>query len=223
MKVERWARIVLALMLVAGIIVAFFYRDRLSFEALDNAIKEAGLWGPLLFMFIYAIATVLFLPGSILTFAGGALFGPLAGTFYNLTGATLGASLAFLVARYLASEWAARKAGDRMKQLMQGVQEEGWRFVAFTRLVPLFPFFLLNYALGLTRIRLTHYILATYVFMLPGAFAFTYIGYAGREVAQGAEGMIQKILIALGLVAALVFLPRFVKRLRRTGKQSNGA
>ncbi len=221
MKLERWARIVLALMLAVGIIVAFFYRDRLNFETLDDVIKEAGLWGPLLFMIIYAIATVLFLPGSILTFAGGALFGPLAGTFYNLTGATLGATLAFLVARYLASEWAARKAGDRMKQLMQGVQEEGWRFVAFTRLVPLFPFFLLNYALGLTRIRLAHYILATYVFMLPGAFAFTYIGYAGREVAQGAEGTIQKILIALGLVAALVFLPRFVKRLRRTGKGSN--
>lgn len=221
MKLEHWARVVLALMLAAGIIVAFFYRDRLSFETLDDVIKEAGLWGPLLFMIIYAIATVLFLPGSILTFAGGALFGPLAGTFYNLTGATLGATLAFLVARYLASEWAARKAGDRMKQLMQGVQEEGWRFVAFTRLVPLFPFFLLNYALGLTRIRLAHYILATYVFMLPGAFAFTYIGYAGREVAQGAEGMIQKILVALGLVAALVFLPRFVKRLRRTGKRSN--
>ncbi|MCR4346537.1 MAG: TVP38/TMEM64 family protein [Sulfuricaulis sp.] len=221
MKLERWARIVLALMLAAGIIVAFFYRDRLSFETLDDVIKEAGLWGPLLFMIIYAIATVLFLPGSILTFAGGALFGPLAGTFYNLTGATLGATLAFLVARYLASEWAARKAGDRVKQLMQGVQEEGWRFVAFTRLMPLFPFFLLNYALGLTRIRLAHYILATYVFMLPGAFAFTYIGYAGREVAQGAEGMIHKILIALGLVAALVFLPRFVKRFRRTGKRSN--
>lgn len=221
MKLERWARIVLTSMLAAGIIVAFFYRDRLSFETLDDVIKEAGLWGPLLFMIIYAIATVLFLPGSILTFAGGALFGPLAGTFYNLTGATLGATLAFLVARYLASEWAARKAGDRVKQLMQGVQEEGWRFVAFTRLVPLFPFFLLNYALGLTRIRLAHYILATYVFMLPGAFAFTYIGYAGREVAQGAEGMIHKILIALGLVAALVFLPRFVKRFRRTGKRSN--
>lgn len=102
-----------------------------------------------------------------------------------LTGATLDATLAFLVAHYLASEWAARKAGDRMKQLMQGVQEVGWRFVAFTRLVPLFPFFLLNYALGLTRIRLVHYILATYVFMLPGAF--TDIGNAGREVAQGTE------------------------------------
>jgi uncharacterized membrane protein YdjX (TVP38/TMEM64 family) len=219
MKAEHWIRIVLALLLATSIILAFFFRDWLSLDALDDVIKEAGLWGPLLFMVIYAFATVLFLPGSILTFAGGALFGPLAGTFYNLTGATLGATLAFLVARYLASEWATRKAGDRMKQLMQGVQEEGWRFVAFTRLVPLFPFFLLNYALGLTRIRLAHYILATYVFMLPGAFAFTYIGYTGREIAQGSEGMIQKILIALGLVAALVFLPRFVKRLRRTGKR----
>lgn len=213
----------LALMLAAGVIAAFFNRDWLSFESLDNAIREAGLWGPLLFMALYAIATVLFLPGSILTFAGGALFGPLAGTFYNLTGATLGATLAFLVARHLASEWAARKAGDRMKQLMQGVQDEGWRFVAFARLVPFFPFFLLNYALGLTRIRLAHYILATYVFMLPGAFAFTYIGHAGREVAQGTEGMIQKILISLGLVATLVFLPRFIKRFRKAGKRSNGA
>ena len=218
MKAALWARIFLALLLTTGIIVAYFYRDHLSFEMLDKTIKEAGWWGPLVFMLLYAVATVLFLPGSILTLAGGALFGPLAGTLYNLTGATMGATLAFLVARYLASEWAARKAGERMKLLMKGVEDEGWRFVAFTRLVPLFPFFLLNYALGLTRIRITHYILATYVFMLPGAFAFTYLGYAGREVAQGGEGMIQKILIALGLVAAIIFIPRFIKRLRRAGK-----
>lgn len=217
----QWARIVLGLLLAIGITLAFVYRDQLSFELLDNAIREAGWWGPLLFMLIYTIATVLFLPGSILTFAGGALFGPLAGTFYNLTGATLGATLAFLVARYLASEWVARKAtGSRMQQLMKGVEDEGWRFVAFTRLVPLFPFFLLNYALGLTRIRLAHYILATYVFMLPGAFAFTYVGYAGRELAQGGEGLIQKSLLALALVAAIVFLPRIVKRLRRPRGQN---
>jgi uncharacterized membrane protein YdjX (TVP38/TMEM64 family) len=170
-------------------------------------------------MALYAVATVFFLPGSLLTLAGGALFGPLAGTFYNLTGATLGATLAFLVARYLASEWVARKAGSRMKQVIEGIEDEGWRFVAFTRLVPLFPFFLLNYALGLTRIRTTHYILATYVFMLPAAFAFTYVGYAGRELAQGGEGLIQKGLLALGLLAAIVFLPRFVKRLRQPGVQ----
>ncbi|MDH3407076.1 MAG: TVP38/TMEM64 family protein [Gammaproteobacteria bacterium] len=218
MKAALWGRIILALLLATGILVAYLYRDFLSFEILDNTIKEAGLWGPLIFMLIYATATVLFLPGSILTLAGGALFGPLAGTLYNLTGATIGATLAFLVARYLASEWAARKAGERVKLLMKGVEDEGWRFVAFTRLVPLFPFFILNYALGLTRIRIAHYIFATFVFMLPGAFAFTFLGYAGREVAEGGEGTIQKILIALALVAAIVFLPRFIKRLRRSAK-----
>jgi len=169
-----------------------------------------------LFMSVFALATILFLPGSILTLAGGALFGPVWGTFYNLTGATLGATLAFLAARYLASDWVSRRAGGRLKQLIDGVENEGWRFVAFTRLVPLFPFFLLNYALGLTRLRLSHYIISTYVFMLPGAFAYTYLGYAGREALAGGEGMIQKGLLALALLAVVAFLPRFIRLLRKT-------
>lgn len=220
MKTNRWMRLTLAVALAAGVTTIFFFRDRLSFELLDNAIREAGLWGPLLFMAFYAIATVFFLPGSLLTLTGGALFGPLAGTFYNLTGATLGATLAFLVARHLASEWVARKAGGRLKLVMKGIEDEGWRFVAFTRLVPLFPFFLLNYVLGLTRIRITHYILATYIFMLPAAFAFTYVGYAGRELAQGGEDLIQKGLLALGLLSAIFFLPRFVRHLRSPRAES---
>ncbi|MEK7207334.1 MAG: VTT domain-containing protein [Pseudomonadota bacterium] len=214
MNRTRWLRLALALALIAAVAVAFYYRDRLSLDTLDASIKQAGMLGPLLFMAIYALATVLFLPGSVLTLAGGALFGPVAGTFYNLTGATIGATLAFLVARYIASEWAARKAGGRLKQLMEGVENEGWRFVAFTRLVPLFPFFLLNYALGLTRIRISHYIISTYVFMLPGAFAYTYLGYAGREAIAGGEGMIQKGMLALALLGVVAFLPRLVKRLR---------
>lgn len=214
MNRTRWLRLALALALVAAVAVAFYYRDGLSLDTLDASIRQAGMLGPLLFMAIYALATVLFLPGSILTLAGGALFGPVAGTFYNLTGATMGATLAFLVARYIASDWAARKAGGRLKQLMEGVENEGWRFVAFTRLVPLFPFFLLNYALGLTRIRISHYIVATYVFMLPAAFAYTYLGYAGREAIAGGEGMIQKGLLALALLALVAFLPRLMRRLR---------
>ena len=100
------------------------------------------------------------------------------GTVYNLTGATLGAALAFLIARYLASDRVARKTGGRVKQLIDGVENEGWRFVAFVRLVPLFPFNLLNYTLGLTRLRLLPYVIASYLFMLPGAIAYTYLGYA---------------------------------------------
>ena len=145
----------------------------------------AGMAGPLLFMVLYALATVLFLPGSVLTLAGGALFGPLWGTFYNLTGATLGAAFAFLVARYLASDWVQARVGTgtdgRVGRLVKGVEAEGWRFVAFTRLVPLFPFNLLNYALGLTRIPFLQYLVATYFCMLPGAVAYTYLGYAGEE------------------------------------------
>jgi rhodanese-related sulfurtransferase len=143
------------------------------------------------------------------------LFGPVLGTFYNLTGATLGATLAFLIARYLAADWVRNKTGGRVKQLINGVEGEGWRFVAFVRLVPLFPFNLLNYALGLTRLRLLHYILATSLFMLPGTIAFTYLGYAGREAVAGGEGMIQKGLLALALLAVVAFLPRLIGNLRR--------
>ena len=166
-------------------------------------------------MAVYAVATILFLPGSLLTLVGGALFGPVWGTFYNLTGATVGAALAFLIARYLAADWVQTKAGGIGKRLVQGVEAEGWRFVAFTRLVPLFPFNLLNFALGLTRIPFLHYLIATYVCMLPGALAYTWLGYAGREAAGGGEGLIQKGLVALALLAGLAFLPRLIARLRQ--------
>lgn len=215
MEKDRWTRLALASLLFAGIVLIFYYRDHFSFATLDHLVQKTDWWGPLAFILVYALATVLLLPGSILTLAGGALFGPLAGTFYNLTGATLGATLAFLVARYLAAGWVSRKAGARIQKILKGADEEGWRFVAFTRLVPLFPFFLLNYALGLTRIRLGHYMLATYIFMLPAAFALTYVGHAGREVAEGADNVAQKVLFALGLLAVIVFLPRFIKRLRK--------
>jgi len=210
----RMARLTLFVLLAGTISLAIVYRDRFDAAALQAWVQDAGAWAPLLFMLIYAVAAVLFLPGSVLTLAGGALFGPLLGTVYNLTGATLGATLAFLVARYLASDWVAARSGGRLKQLINGVEAEGWRFVAFVRLVPLFPFNLLNYALGLTRIRFSHYLLATCVCMLPGAIAYTYLGYAGREAVGGGEGLIQKALLALALLAVVAFLPRLIGRLR---------
>jgi uncharacterized membrane protein YdjX (TVP38/TMEM64 family)/rhodanese-related sulfurtransferase len=216
MRFGKPMRFTLVATLLAGVALAAIYREQFSGAELQTWIRDAGVAAPLIFMALYAVATVLFLPGSILTIAGGALFGPVWGTFYSLTGATLGATLAFLVARYLASGWVARKAGGRVKQLIEGVEAEGWHFIAFVRLVPLFPFNLLNYALGLTRIRLSHFIVTSYICMLPGAIAFTYLGYAGREAAAGSEGSIQKGLLALGLLALIVFLPRLLRRMRRT-------
>ncbi len=215
MNNNRVMRIALFVGLLVAVTLAVVYRDRFDAAALEAWVRDAGPVAPLLFILAYALAAVLFLPGSVLTLAGGALFGPVLGTLYNLAGATLGATLAFLIARYLASDWVAAKAGGRVKQLINGVEGEGWRFVAFVRLVPLFPFNLLNYALGLTRLRLTHYIIATFIFMLPGAIAYTYLGYAGREAVAGGEGMIQKGLMALALLAVVAFLPRLIGTLRR--------
>jgi uncharacterized membrane protein YdjX (TVP38/TMEM64 family) len=212
---SKLLRLVVFVALLAGVALAVLYRDRFDAQALATWIKDAGPAAPLLFMLIYAVATVLFLPGSVITLAGGALFGPVLGTFYNLTGATIGATLAFLVSRYLASDWVASRTGGRLKQLINGVEGEGWRFVAFVRLVPLFPFNLLNYALGLTRIPFLHYVIATYICMLPGAIAYTYLGYAGREAVAGGEGLIQKGLLALALLAAAAFLPRLIGKLRK--------
>ncbi len=210
----KFLRGLLLVLLAVGIVLAVVYRDQLNAQSLQLWVEQAGAAAPILFMLVYAFGTILFLPGSAMTLAGGALFGPVLGTFYNLTGATLGAMLAFVIARYLASDWVEKKTGGSLKRLKAGVENEGWRFVAFVRLVPLFPFNLLNYALGLTRIRLPHYLAATYVCMLPGALAYTYLGYAGREAAAGREGLIQKVLLALALLAGVAFLPRLIHLLR---------
>jgi uncharacterized membrane protein YdjX (TVP38/TMEM64 family) len=210
----RLLRTLGALLLVGAVTIALLYREHLDVAALESRVSGAGAAAPLIFVGLYAAATVLFLPGAVLTLAGGALFGPLWGTLYNLVGATLGALLAFLIARHLAGDWVQARTKGRLACLIQGVEAEGWRFVAFTRLVPLFPFNLLNYALGLTRIRVLPYVLASLVFMLPGAVAYTYLGFAGREAIVG-EGRIRNGLIALALLAAVAFLPRLVARLRQ--------
>ena len=208
-------RVSVLLVLVAGIALVILYRDQLDASVLEHWVNSAGVFGPLLFMFIYIVGTVFFFPGSLLTLAGGALFGPVFGTFYTLTAATIGATFSFLIARYLLSDYVEQKTGGRMKQLKDGVENEGWRFIAFVRLVPLFPFNVLNYALGLTKIKLWHYILASYICMLPGSLAYTYFGYIGKEAATGGDSLIQKGLMALALVAVIIFLPRFIKSIKK--------
>ncbi len=207
----RWA---LGLVLLAAVGVALTLRGRFDAAALQALVEGAGAAGPILFMGLYAMATVLFLPGAVITLAGGALFGPLWGTLWNLTGATVGAALAFLMARYLGADWVTRRAGPRMQRLNDGVAAEGWRFVAFVRLVPLFPFNLLNYALGLTRVSFITYLLASWVFMLPGAFTYTWLGHAGREALSGGDGLVRNVTIALSLLSAVALLPRLVRKLR---------
>ena len=211
------ARIALVLALAAGLVLGLVNREAVSGDALARWLPGAGVWASLAFIALYAAATVLFLPGSVLTLAAGALFGAVPGALYSLAGATLGATFAFLVARYLAADWVTRKAGGRLKQLIEGVEAEGWRFVAFVRLVSLFPFNLVNYALGLTRIPLLAYAAASFVCMFPGALAYAWLGHAGREALSNGKGAIRNALMALALLALVAFLPRLLRRLRQGG------
>jgi uncharacterized membrane protein YdjX (TVP38/TMEM64 family)/rhodanese-related sulfurtransferase len=208
------ARLSLALAVLSAALWLALNRGHLDPAAVESALRSLGPWGAAAHVMLFALGTVLFVPGALFGLAGGALLGPAWGTVANLAGATLGATAAFLVARYAAADWARQKAGARLDRLIAGVEAEGWRFVAFTRLVPLIPFNLLNYALGLTRIRLGAYVLASLVCMVPGALAYAWLGYAGREAAAGNAAAIRYGMLGLAALAAVAFLPRLLRRVK---------
>lgn len=216
-RCHRVARVLIVAGIAIAVLWAGLHRDELDPAALNAWLSGLGLWAPVIYMALYVAGAVVFLPGSLFTLAGGALFGPLWGALLSLVGATIGAGIAFLVARYLAGNWVAQKAAGWLKRLVTGVEAEGWRFVAFVRLVPLFPFNLTNYALGLTRIGFLPYVVASFLCMAPGAVAYAWLGHAGRAALAGDSSAIRYALPALGLLAAIVFLPRLLGRFRRGG------
>lgn len=208
------SRMLLVTVIAGATILLALNRDKLDAVLVERLIRDLGVWAPIGHIALFALGTVLFAPGAIFGLLGGALFGPLLGTALNLVGATLGATAAFLVARHIGGDWVRRKAGSRIELFMSGVEAEGWRFVALMRLVPLVPFNLLNYALGLTRIPVMQYVFASLLAMVPGTLAFTWLGHAGRQALGGDPAAIRYGLLALGLLAAVAFLPRLVRRLR---------
>jgi uncharacterized membrane protein YdjX (TVP38/TMEM64 family) len=211
---NRIARFAVGGLVAACIAVTLFNRERFAPDEIEAWVARLGPWGPLAFIGVYLVAPALFLPGSVLTLAGGALFGVVNGALLSLAGATAGATLAFLIARYLAADWVERRVSGRLHEIKAGVEREGWRFVAFVRLVPIFPFNLLNYALGLTRIPVVTFTVTSLVTMAPGAVAYAYLGYVGREAVTGGSDLVQKGLLAVGLLAALTLLPSLVRRWR---------
>ena len=210
----------LGILIAAAALGAVMMRDRIDVPAIENAVRTLGLWGPVGHVVLFALGTVLFVPGALFGLAGGLLFGPTLGTILNLTGATVGATAAFLVARYLAADWVRKRASGRLDRLVAGVEAEGWRFVALVRLVPIIPFNLLNYALGLTRIRLLPYVLASLVCMAPGTLAYTWLGHAGRSGLSGDDSAIRYAMIGLAVLVAVALLPGLIRRLR--GNEDQG-
>ena len=185
-------------------------------------VEGLGVWGPLVFILGYAVATVAFIPGSLLTLAAGAIFGLVKGTLYTFCGATLGASASFLVARYVARRAIEKKTAGNAKfaAIDKAVGQEGFKIVALLRLSPIFPFNLLNYGLGLTKVRFLDYFLAS-IAMLPGTLLYVYYGKAAGSlaviaaVAGGAKtekGTAYWVTLGIGLLATVV-VTTFITRL----------
>src|SRR5213594_945568 len=196
--------------------VKYFHVQDLLKAALDW-IGKLGAWGPVIFIGIYVVAAVLFIPGSVLTLGAGALFGVVLGSVCVSIGATLGATAAFLVGRYLARDAIARKIekNEKFAAIDRAVADEGWKIVFLTRLSPVFPFTLLNYAFGLTRVKLRHYVLASWLGMIPGTVMYVYLGSLvniGAGHRQRTTG--GWVLYGVGLLAT-VTVTVFVTRLAR--------
>lgn len=184
--------------------------EYLDQERLKAWIVGYGAWGPVMYIVIYSIAPSFMLPGLPITVVGGILFGPVGGTVYTSIGATIGASIAFLIARYMGRGWVEAMIKGRWEELDLEVERQGWKIVAFTRLIPLFPFNLLNYAFGLTRIRFSHYLLASFVFMLPGIIAYVVFSSSLLGLLKG--NVSREFLIGLILVVIVSAIPIAYKR-----------
>lgn len=198
-------------------------------RALEEWIAALGVWGPVVFVVLYMIAVVFVFPASPLTLAAGALFGLAGGTAVASAGSTIGAALAFLVARYLArdrvAKWAERY--PKFAAIDRAVGAGGWKIVAMLRLSPAVPFNLQNYLYGLTGIRFWPCVLTSWVAMLPGTFLYVYLGHVGRaglEASAGADRSrtpAEWAMMAAGLLAT-VFVTVYVTRLARRALKQHG-
>ena len=212
MKTTTILRITITLLLIAAIVtgVAILpFKDYLA--RLLQATQSAGPWGPVLLAGTFVVACVLFIPGSIITLGAGFLFGVLRGTIAVSVGSVLGATAAFLIGRTLLRGWIEKRtaAYPRFQAIDRAVGKEGFKIVLLVRLSPVFPFNLLNYALGLTDVRLWQYVLASWIGMLPGTLMYVYLGSALKslaDVAAGAPkgGTPQTVFFVAGLVMTVV-------------------
>lgn len=221
-------KLLLGLLIGLGV-AAFVYFDLGHYLSLDElkanrdqlfAFTEANYSTAVaMFVLLYCTVVGLSLPGgAIMTLAGGFLFGSVLGTLYVNIGATVGATLAFLVARYLLRDWVEQKFGSRLVPIQEGFAKNAFSYLMTLRLIPLFPFFLVNMVSGLTRVNVGTYVAATSLGIIPGSFVFAYAGRQLGTINSLKEIVSPNVLMAFTLLGLLALVPVLYKRF--TGKSA---
>jgi len=220
---SRKRAIIKILLLVAFILVAIYVirftqvKEFFTQEALSNFLNAAGFWAPLIFMLVYAAGICLFLPGTLLTALGAAIFGSYWGFIYVWIGAMIGASTAFWIGRTLGREFTASIIGDRLKKYDNAIETNGFATVLYLRLI-YFPFTPMNFGMGLTKVRFWDYFFGTGLGILVGTFIFTFFIGSLKEVwASGNWGQLVsfKVSLSVCLFVFSLFIPKLIKKLKK--------
>jgi len=225
MRMSGRRRVLGVLLIVGVLILATYVNAQAVLKSALGWIQGLGPLGWVAFILLYVAAAVLLLPAVLLTLGAGAVFGVAKGWLIVSVAATLGATAAFLVGRYVARGWVARRIQGHPTFLAidEAVAREGWKIVGLTRLSPAFPFNLLNYAYGITRVSLRHYIVASWIGMMPGTLLYVYLGSLAGDLAKVGAGpptrtAVEWTLCIVGLlatVAVTVLVTRMARRALR--------
>jgi len=211
-----------ASILVVFIVVAIYVirftpvKDFLTPEALSRFLEAAGIWAPLLYMLVYAVGICLFVPGTLLTALGAAIFGAYWGFLYVWVGAMVGSSAAFWIGRTLGREFAASLIGDRLRKYDDAIERNGFATTLYLRLV-YFPFTPMNFGMGLTKVRFWDYVFGTGLGIIVGTFIFTFFVGTLKEVwASGNWGELLsfKVFFSVGLFIFSLFIPKIIKKIK---------
>lgn len=214
-------KLIILITIIAGAFFAFRYTPLSQYTQKDALLGlfaklREHWWGPVGFILIYGIGCVVAIPGSLLTLCGGAIFGAAWGTVYNVLASNLGATLAFLTARYLGRDFVARFMKGRIESFDEKVAEHGFRFIFTLRLIPIIPFNGLNLGSGLSRIKYRHYLTGSAIGMLPATFIYTYFADAllGGVTGSGKKAL-TNLIIASALLILISFVPTLYKKLKK--------
>ena len=212
-KAHKFLFLLVLIALALFSVYYFHLSSLLSISTLQDSILAYGMLAPVIFILLYTIATIIFLPGTPLTIAGGAIFGTFFGTLYTIIGATIGAAIAFFIARYLGASFVNDLVNKKFKKLDsydKKLEKNGFLVVLFLRLVPIFPFNCLNFALGLTKVKSKDYIIATFLGIIPGSFVLAFFGGSLASLNP------LNIALAIALFILLAFSPKIYKKFKKS-------
>jgi uncharacterized membrane protein YdjX (TVP38/TMEM64 family) len=219
----RGGAVLKALLFLAFIIAAVYTirytpaKDFFTQQALGKFLDQAGFWAPLVFILVYAAAVCMFVPGSVVTALGAALFGPYWGFLYVYAGAMVGSSVAFWIGRTLGREFAASLIGDRLKKYDEGVERNGFATVLYLRLI-YFPFTPMNFGMGLTKVKFGDYFWGTALGILVGTFILTFFVGTIKEIWVGGDWgrlISFKVFFSVGLFVFSLFIPKIIRMVKK--------